>query len=160
MNSLAVGTFWISSLLILPLWSLMWFMPKHAITKKYVGDIRWSILPLLIPYTLLAVPNAPDILLTFMTQMPTPELVVELSEDETVIALAWLHMLAFDLFVGRYVWLRMLAADRPMYVSTPILVLCTMMSPLGFLLGLLATWQQRDLGNIAFEDHSETPTDA
>ena len=47
-----------------------------------------------------------------------------------------------------------------MNVSTPILVLCTMMSPLGFLLGLLATWQQRDLGNIAFEDHSATPTDA
>ena len=78
MNSLAVGTFWISSLLILPLWSLMWFMPKHAITKKYVGDIRWSILPLLIPYTLLAVRNAPDIFLTFMTQMTTTELVVEL----------------------------------------------------------------------------------
>ena len=74
MDSIAVAMFWISSILIIPFWSLMWFMPKHAITKKYVGDIRWSILPLLIPYTLLAVPNAPDILLTFMTQMPTPEL--------------------------------------------------------------------------------------
>jgi len=133
----------------------MWFMPKHELTKKYVGDIRWSIFPLLIPYTLLALPNAPEVLYTFLTQMPTPELVVELFESEEVIALAWLHMLAFDVFVGRYVWLRMLAADRPMYVSTPILVLCTMMAPLGFLFGLLATWQQKDLGEITFSVDSD-----
>ncbi|MFQ3317443.1 MAG: hypothetical protein ACI8T6_000872 [Candidatus Poseidoniaceae archaeon] len=148
-------TFWISSILILPIWSLMWFMPKHELTKKFVGDLRWSVLPLLIPYTLLALPNAPDILWTFMTQMPTPEIVVELFENEQIVALAWLHMLAFDVFVGRYVWLRMLAADRPMYVSTPILVLCTMMAPLGFLLGLLATWQQHDIGEMKFKVHSD-----
>lgn len=148
-------TFWISSILILPIWSLMWFLPKHELTKKFVGDLRWSVLPLLIPYTLLALPNAPDILWTFMTQMPTPEIVVELFENEQIVALAWLHMLAFDVFVGRYVWLRMLAADRPMYVSTPILVLCTMMAPLGFLLGLLATWQQHDIGEMKFKVHSD-----
>jgi hypothetical protein len=130
-------------------------MPKHELTKKFVGDLRWSVLPLLIPYTLLALPNAPDILWTFMTQMPTPEIVVELFENEQIVALAWLHMLAFDVFVGRYVWLRMLAADRPMYVSTPILVLCTMMAPLGFLLGLLATWQQHDIGEMKFKVHSD-----
>ncbi|MGY8728251.1 MAG: ABA4-like family protein [Candidatus Poseidoniales archaeon] len=155
MDTLAMTTFWISSILILPIWSLMWFMPKHELTKKFVGDLRWSVLPLLIPYTLLALPNAPDILWTFMTQMPTPEIVVELFENEQIVALAWLHMLAFDVFVGRYVWLRMLAADRPMYVSTPILVLCTMMAPLGFLLGLLATWQQHDIGEMKFKVHSD-----
>ncbi len=160
MDSLAVATFWISSILILPIWSLMWFMPKHELTKKFVGDIRWSIFPLLIPYTILALPNAVDVLSTFLTQMPTPELVVDLFEDDEVIALAWLHMLAFDVFVGRYVWLRMLAADRPMYVSTPILILCTMMAPLGFLLGLLATWNQRDLGDMKFNTHVETPSES
>jgi len=49
MDSIAVAMFWISSILIIPLWSLMWFMPQHELTRRFVGDIRWSVLPLLIP---------------------------------------------------------------------------------------------------------------
>jgi hypothetical protein len=81
--------------------------------------------------------------------MPTPEIVVDLFANDRIVALAWLHMLALDLFVGRYVWLRMLAADRPMYVSTPVLFLCMMMGPLGFLAGILSTWSVTDLESIA-----------
>ena len=39
--------FWISSIYIGPIWALMWFAPKHNITKKFVGDIRFTVLPLL-----------------------------------------------------------------------------------------------------------------
>ena len=141
MDSIAVAMFWISSILIIPLWSLMWFMPQHELTRRFVGDIRWSVLPLLIPYVILALPNAANVLLTFASQMPTPEIVVDLFQDDEIIVLGWLHFLAFDLFVGRYVWLRMLATKRPIYISTPILIMCTLMGPLGFLLGLLATWE-------------------
>ena len=149
MNTLAVAMFWVSSVLILPFWSLMWFMPKHELTKRFVGDIRWSILPLLIPYAILALPHAPEVLFTFASQMPTPEIVVEMFAKDEIIILGWLHLLALDLFVGRYVWLRMLAAGRPMYVSTPVLILCMMMGPLGFLLGILSTWSVKDLESIA-----------
>ncbi|MDP6235846.1 MAG: ABA4-like family protein, partial [Candidatus Poseidoniaceae archaeon] len=145
MDSIAVAMFWISSILIIPFWSLMWFMPQHELTRRFVGDIRWSVLPLLIPYVILALPNAPNILITFASQMPTPEIVVDLFQDDEVIVLGWLHFLAFDLFIGRYVWLRMLSTKRPIYVSTPILILCTLMAPLGFLLGLLATWQHNQV---------------
>lgn len=149
METLAVAMFWVSSLLILPFWIMLWFMPKHELTKRFVGDIRWSILPLLIPYAILALPNAPEVIFTFASQMPTPEIVVDLFANDRMVALAWLHMLALDLFVGRYVWLRMLAADRPMYVSTPVLFLCMMMGPLGFLIGILSTWSVTDLESIA-----------
>ncbi len=149
MDTLAVAMFWVSSVLILPFWIMLWFMPKHELTKRFVGDIRWSILPLLIPYAILALPNAPEVIFTFASQMPTPEIVVELFANDRMVALAWLHMLALDLFVGRYVWLRMLAADRPMYVSTPVLFLCMMMGPLGFLVGILSTWSVTDLESIA-----------
>ena len=50
--------------------------------------------------------------------------------DDKVIIVGWLHFLAFDVLAGRYIWLRMLACDRPMYVSTPILVLGMMVAPL------------------------------
>ena len=159
MDTLAVITFWISSIVIVPIWGLMWFLPRHELTKRFVGDLRWSILPLLVSYAVLALPHAPDILLTFISKMPTPEIVVGLFDNENMIVLAWLHMLAFDVFVGRYVWLRMLAADRPMYVSTPILFLCMMMAPLGFLLGLAATWKQSEVGVFNFTEQSTPSVD-
>jgi len=155
MDSIAVAMFWISSILIIPFWSLMWFMPQHELTRRFVGDIRWSVLPLLIPYVILALPNAPNILITFASQMPTPEIVVDLFQDDEVIVLGWLHFLAFDLFIGRYVWLRMLSTKRPIYVSTPILILCTLMAPLGFLLGLLATWQHNEVERDSVMNHGK-----
>jgi hypothetical protein len=155
MDSIAVAMFWISSILIIPFWSLMWFMPQHELTRRFVGDIRWSVLPLLIPYVILALPNAPNILITFASQMPTPEIVVDLFQDDEVIVLGWLHFLAFDLFIGRYVWLRMLSTKRPIYVSTPILILCTLMAPLGFLLGLLATWQHNQVERDSVMTHGK-----
>ncbi|MAM36314.1 MAG: DUF4281 domain-containing protein [Candidatus Poseidoniales archaeon] len=155
MDSIAVAMFWISSILIIPFWSLMWFMPQHELTRRFVGDIRWSVLPLLIPYVILALPNAPNILITFASQMPTPEIVVDLFQDDEVIVLGWLHFLAFDLFIGRYVWLRMLSTKRPIYVSTPILILCTLMAPLGFLLGLLATWQHNQVERDSVMNHGK-----
>lgn len=157
MDTLAVAMFWVSSVLILPFWIMLWFMPKHKLTKRFVGDIRWSILPLLIPYAILALPNAPEVIFTFASQMPTPEIVVELFSSDRMVALAWLHMLALDLFVGRYVWLRMLAADRPMYVSTPVLFLCMMMGPLGFLVGILSTWSVTDLESIVSNSEQVEP---
>ena len=155
MDSIAVAMFWISSILIIPFWSLMWFMPQHELTRRFVGDIRWSVLPLLIPYVILALPNAPNILITFASQMPTPEIVVDLFQDDEVIVLGWLHFLACDLFIGRYVWLRMLSTKRPIYVSTPILILCTLMAPLGFLLGLLATWQHNQVERDSVMNHGK-----
>ena len=119
----------------------MWFAPRHEITKKIVGDLRISVLPLLIPYAILAIPTIPDIFATLGTEMPTPDLIIEFFQDDKVIILGWLHFLAFDVLAGRFIWQRMLACDRPMYVSTPILVLGMMVAPLGFLIGLIATWE-------------------
>ncbi|MBT3440514.1 MAG: DUF4281 domain-containing protein [Euryarchaeota archaeon] len=152
MDSLTIGLFWTSSLLIFPFWFLMWFMPGHHLTKRYVGDVRWCIVPLLVSYTVLALPNAAEVLMTFATQMPTPEIVVGLFEEDEFVVLAWMHLLALDLFAGRYVWLRMLSAKRPMYVSTPILIMCMMMGPLGFLMGLFATW------NVLYPEPLESET--
>ena len=133
--------FWISSIYIVPIWGLMWFAPRHEITKKIVGDLRISVLPLLIPYAILAIPTIPDIFATLGTEMPTPDLIIEFFQDDKVIILGWLHFLAFDVLAGRFIWQRMLACNRPMYVSTPILVLGMMVAPLGFLIGLIATWE-------------------
>ena len=94
MDSVAITMFWISSVLIFPFWFLMWFMPEHPLTKRFVGDVRWCVAPLLLSYSVLALPNAAEVLMTFATQMPTPEIVVGLfAEDEfVVLALSLIHI--------------------------------------------------------------------
>ena len=137
-------TFWFSSIFIFPLWVLMWFLPKHELTHKIVGDVRICVIPLVASYALLLLPNAADVLVTLGSQMPTPEVVVELFASEEMVILAWLHFLVMDTFIGRYIWMRMLAAGRPIQVSMPILVTCMMMGPIGLLAGILATLDVED----------------
>ena len=136
--------FWFSSIWIIPLWSLMWFLPKHEITSRVMNDVRICILPLLIPYAILVIPNILDIFITLGSEMPTPDLVIEFFQDDDVILIGWLHFLAFDILAGRYIWKRMIDLDKPIYLSTPILILSMMVAPLGFLLGIIATWDSKN----------------
>ena len=57
-----------------------------------------------------------DILISLGSQMPTPEIVLEMFSKDEMIILAWLHFLVMDTFAGRYVWMRMLAKERPIHV--------------------------------------------
>jgi len=123
---------------------MMWFLPKHDMTRRYVGDVRICAFPLIASYALLLIPNATDVLVTLGSQMPTPEVVVELFSSDEMIILAWLHFLVMDTFIGRYIWMRMLAAERPIQVSMPILLMCMMMGPIGLLAGILATLDVED----------------
>ena len=49
-----------------------------------------------------------------------------------------------DTFIGRYIWMRMLAAERPIQISMPILLMCMMMGPIGLIAGILATSDVKD----------------
>jgi len=144
MDQVAVLTFWFSSLFIGPLWIMMWFMPRHELTKKFVGDIRICVMPLIASYGILLAPNFLDVMLSLGSQMPTPDVVVDLFSTDEMLILAWLHFLVMDTFVGRYVWMRMIAADRPIQVSMPVLIFCMMAGPIGLLLGVLTTLDVED----------------
>ena len=138
------ATFWFSSIFIFPLWVLMWFFPKHEITKKVVGDLRICSFPLIASYAILLLPNAADVLVTLGSEMSTPNLVIELFSSDEMIILAWLHFLVMDTFIGRYIWMRMLAAGRPIQISMPVLLACMMLGPIGLLIGILATLDVED----------------
>jgi len=142
MASLEVVTFWISSVLILPLWIMMWFMPKHEFTIKIMGNPWYCIVPLTIPYVILVIPNLADIFITLGSEMPTPEIVIEMFDNDTTITLAWLHMLALDTLGGRWIWKRMVDHDKPIGVSMPTLLLCMMVAPLGILIGIILTREE------------------
>ena len=80
--------------------------------------------------------------------MPTPSLVVDMFAESDVILVGWLHFLAFDLMMGRWVWQRLVATNKPIYVSMPILFLSMMVAPLGCLIGMIVT---RDFESIKSE---------
>ncbi len=137
-------TFWFSSSFIFPMWVLMWFLPKHDITRKIVGNLKICIFPLIASYFILLLPNMGKVLITLASDMPTPEIVVELFSTEQMIILAWLHFLVMDTFIGRYIWMRMLAAGRPIQISAPVLITCMMLGPIGLLAGVIATLDVED----------------
>ena len=144
MDSVAVATFWFSSIFIIPLWIMMWFMPRSDITKKIVGDLRFSVIPLILSYAILLAPNVLDVLITLGSKMPTPDIVLDLFSTDEMIILAWLHFLVMDTFAGRYIWMRMIAADKPIQFSMPILLVCMMLGPIGLLIGILTTLNVND----------------
>ena len=144
MDSVAVATFWFSSIFIIPLWIMMWFMPRSDITKKIVGDLRFSVIPLILSYAILLAPNVLDVLITLGSKMPTPDIVLDLFSTDEMTILAWLHFLVMDTFAGRYVWMRMIAADKPIQFSMPILLVCMMLGPIGLLIGILTTLEVND----------------
>ena len=135
--------FWFSSLYILPFWLMMWFAPAHERTSALLRNEWVYLAPLAAAYTLAVLPNLLDILVLLGSDMPTPEIVVSLFDDREVILIGWLHYLAFDLFVGRWTWQRLMATNQPLYVSFPVLLLSMMVAPLGALLGLVVT---KDIG--------------
>ena len=117
----------------------MWFMPRSEITKKVVGDLRICVIPLIASYAVLLTPNVLDVLITLGSKMPTPDIVLDLFSKDEMIILAWLHFLVMDTFAGRYVWMRMIAAEKPIQISMPILLVCMMLGPIGLLIGILTT---------------------
>jgi hypothetical protein len=131
--------FWFSSLYILPFWLMMWFAPTHERTAALLRS-EWVVLaPLAIAYTFAVLPNLLDIFLLLGSNMPTPDVVVDMFSEREVILIGWLHYLAFDLFVGRWTWQRLVATGQPIYVSMPVLVFSMMVAPLGALMGLIVT---------------------
>ena len=131
--------FWFSSLYILPFWVMMWFAPYHERTAALMKNEWIYLAPLAVAYTIAVLPNIIDIFILLGSDMPSPAIVVDMFSERDVILIGWLHYLAFDLFVGRWTWKRLVATEQPIYVSFPVLLFSMMVAPLGALLGLIVT---------------------
>jgi hypothetical protein len=143
--------FWFASVYILPFWIAMWFFPKHEITEKMLNNPLICIAPLLGAYTILVLPELPELIITFSSQMVTPEVVKELFENEATIYLGWIHFLALDLLAARWLWNQFRTSDLQVYVTFPILFLCMMVAPFGVLLGMATLKAKGELEMMANE---------
>ena len=121
--------FSLSSLLIAPFWLLMILAPGWRWTQRIVAS-PWIAAPAAALYVILVIPEIAQVLATVLN--PDLQSISTLLATPRGTTIAWAHFLAFDLFVGRWIyldarpWLHHLAL-------APILFFTLMLGPLGLL---------------------------
>lgn len=118
----AFGNLW-----ILPFWLCMILAPASGWTRRLLGGP----LAFLVPAALYAVLIAPH-LGEVLPLLARPELsrIQALLGTPLGASLGWLHFLAFDLFIGRWIWQQ---DELPGWLLRPVLALTLMFGPLGLL---------------------------
>ncbi len=122
--------FYAVSFLAVPLWLMMILLPKHSLTKRIMGSV-YIVVPFAVPYAVLVLAHFQDILL-FLA--PTPSKIEELLTHPYSDVLAWLHFIPLDLFAGRWIYLDSRQKNFNVFAMVPILSLCLLLPPLGFVL--------------------------
>ncbi|MEU7904395.1 ABA4-like family protein [Actinoplanes sp. NPDC049118] len=117
-----------------PFWVLMILLPGWSWTRRIVAS-PLIVLPAVMIYALLVVPALGEVLPAVAS--PTLGGIRDLLGTADGAAAAWAHMIAFDLFVGRWSWLDGRERGVPALVMSPVLLLTILLGPLGLLAYLL-----------------------
>ena len=127
--------FKLSNLLVAPFWLLMILLPRWRFTNRLMRS-PWVALGPAALYAVLMTPR----LLELAPALLRPELpsIAALLGTPGGATIAWAHFLAFDLFVGRWVYLDGRERGVSAWVTSPVLFLTLLAGPLGFLLHLAA----------------------
>lgn len=122
-----------------PFWALMILLPHWSRTARIIKS-PLIVLPVLVIYAMLVIPAFGDVLPAVLS--PTLDGVRDLLGTADGAAAAWAHMIAFDLFAGRWAWLDSRERGVPALIMAPVLVLTILLGPLGLAayLGVRTRW--------------------
>lgn len=123
----------LSFLLVAPFWAAMILLPGSRLTALLVRTPVGPALPAL-AYLVLLLPRLPEALPVLLR--PQLDTVAALLATPGGVTLAWLHFLAFDLFLGRWAHLDARARGLPGLLMAPVLLLTLLFGPVGFLVYL------------------------
>ena len=117
-----------------PFWALMILAPGWSVTRRVIGS-PLIILPSALVYALLVLPQ----LSTFLPAVADPSLggVSALLGGPVGAAAGWAHFIAFDLFVGRWMYLEGRRLNVHPLVMAPVLVITILLAPVGLPLFLI-----------------------
>jgi len=124
-----------------PFWVLIILLPGWSWTRRIVAS-PLIVLPVVLIYALLVIPALGEVLPAVAS--PTLGGVRELLGTADGAAAAWAHMIAFDLFVGRWSWLDSRDRAVPALIMSPVLLLTILLGPLGLLVYLLVRTRYTD----------------
>jgi len=122
--------FRLSNLFVLPFWGLMILLPSWRWTQRLMRSPWVSAAPALL-YVALVVPRAGTIWPA--VTKPTLAGIAALLGSPEGATIAWFHFLAFDLFIGRWIYLDSRERQFNALLMAPILFFTLMLGPLGFL---------------------------
>jgi hypothetical protein len=115
-------------LLIAPFWALMIFAPTWSWTARIVGT-PWIVLPVLVVWAVAAAP----VFGPLWALVTSPDLAgfTDLLTAPAAVTAVWAQIIAWDLFIGR--WMYLDGRERHMHplVMSPLLVLTVLLSPIG-----------------------------
>jgi hypothetical protein len=123
-----------SVLLVAPFWLLMIVLPGWRVTQRVIAS-PWIASPAAVLYVALVLPRLPGVLAVLAS--PSLDDVAPLLGTPEGATVAWLHFLAFDLFVGRWIYLDARARGVMPWVTSLLLALTLMLGPTGLLGHLL-----------------------
>ncbi len=126
--------FRVSNLLALPFWALMILLPRWRWTTRILQSPLVSAAPAFL-YVALVLPRLVEIWPA--VTRPTLSGIAVLLGSPAGATIAWVHFLAFDLFVGRWVYLDSRERRVSAWIMAPVLFLTLMLGPAGFLLYLV-----------------------
>jgi hypothetical protein len=113
-----------------PFWAVMILAPAWSFTRRVIAS-PWIVAPPLMVYALAVLPALSEVLPAVAS--PTLLSVAGLLGAPLGAAAGWAHFIAFDLFVGRWIFLDARERGIPHLVTTPILLLTILLGPLGML---------------------------
>lgn len=117
-----------------PFWALMILAPTWRVTKA-VAASPWIAVPPLVFWFVLAIPRFGELL----PEVAKPTLAgwQDLLTDPAVLTFMWSQIIAWDLFLGR--WMYLDSRERGIHpaVMAPLMVLAIMLSPLAVVLYLV-----------------------
>ncbi|HXV63106.1 MAG TPA: ABA4-like family protein [Vicinamibacteria bacterium] len=122
-----------SFVLVAPFWLLMIFAPHWPVTRRIVQTV-WIVAPAALLYAILILPRFVEVFPLVL--MPEHAAIRELLGSPAGTTIGWIHYLAFDLFVGRWVYLDSRERGFSAWLVSPILFLVLMLGPFGFVLYL------------------------
>lgn len=122
--------FRLSNFFVLPFWALMILLPYWRGTTRVIRSPLVSAGAALL-YAALVFPRL-RVIWPAVTR-PTLSGMVALLGSPSGATIAWAHFLAFDLFVGRWVYLDGNARGISPWLMAPVLFLTLMFGPIGFL---------------------------
>ncbi len=133
----------LSFLLVAPFWLLMVFVPHWRWTRRIMQS-PLVVVPAAALYLVLVLPQFGTVFLEVLN--PTLPGIAALLGTEQGATIGWVHFLAFDLFVGRWVYLDSRERAISAWLMAPVLFFLLMLGPIGLLLYLIVwvvhSWRQ------------------
>ena len=123
-----------SNLLVLPIWALMILPPRWRWAVRIIRSPWVSAAPAIL-YAALVLPRL-GVIWPAVTRATLPGIEAVLGSPAGA-TIAWVHFLAFDLFVGRWIYLDSQERQISSWLTAPVLFLTLMLGPAGFALYLV-----------------------